>query len=96
MQSNRIINAAALTFDDVLIVPAKSEVLPRDVDVSTYLTKKIKLNIPLMSAGMDTVTDSRMAISVAREGGIGIIHKNMSINQQALEVDKVNALNMVL
>jgi len=89
MQSNRIINAAALTFDDVLIVPAKSEVLPRDVDVSTYLTKKIKLNIPLMSAGMDTVTDSRMAISVAREGGIGIIHKNMSINQQALEVDKV-------
>ncbi|KJR44712.1 Inosine-5'-monophosphate dehydrogenase [Desulfosporosinus sp. I2] len=89
MQSNRIINHAALTFDDVLIVPAKSEVLPRDVDVSTYLTKTIKLNIPLMSAGMDTVTDSRMAISVAREGGIGIIHKNMSIEQQALEVDKV-------
>ncbi|MCO5386847.1 IMP dehydrogenase [Desulfosporosinus sp.] len=87
--SNRIINEAALTFDDVLIVPAKSEVLPRDVDVSTYLTKKIKLNIPLMSAGMDTVTDSRMAISIAREGGIGIIHKNMSIKQQALEVDKV-------
>ncbi|MDR3584882.1 MAG: IMP dehydrogenase [Desulfosporosinus sp.] len=89
MQFNRIIKEAALTFDDVLIVPAKSEVLPRDVDVSTYLTKKIKLNIPLMSAGMDTVTDSRMAISVAREGGIGIIHKNMSIEQQALEVDKV-------
>ncbi|AFQ44642.1 MULTISPECIES: IMP dehydrogenase [Desulfosporosinus] len=87
--SNRIINETALTFDDVLIVPAKSEVLPRDVDVSTYLTKKIKLNIPLMSAGMDTVTDSRMAISIAREGGIGIIHKNMSIKQQALEVDKV-------
>jgi len=87
--SNRIINEAALTFDDVLIIPAKSEVLPRDVDVSTYLTKKIKLNIPLMSAGMDTVTDSRMAISIAREGGIGIIHKNMSIKQQALEVDKV-------
>lgn len=87
--SNRIINEAALTFDDVLIVPAKSEVLPRDVDVSTYLTKKIKLNIPLMSAGMDTVTDSRMAISIAREGGIGIIHKNMTIKQQALEVDKV-------
>jgi inosine-5''-monophosphate dehydrogenase len=86
--SNRIISEA-LTFDDVLIVPAKSEVLPRDVDVSTYLTKKIKLNIPLMSAGMDTVTDSRMAISIAREGGIGIIHKNMSIEQQALEVDKV-------
>ena len=89
MQSNRIIKEAALTFDDVLIVPAKSEVLPRDVDVSTYLTRKIKLNIPLMSAGMDTVTDSNMAISVAREGGIGIIHKNMSIEQQALEVDKV-------
>ena len=89
MQFNRIIKEAALTFDDVLIVPAKSEILPRDVDVSTYLTKKIKLNIPLMSAGMDTVTDSRMAISVAREGGIGIIHKNMSIEQQALEVDKV-------
>ncbi|KUO71830.1 MAG: IMP dehydrogenase [Desulfosporosinus sp. BRH_c37] len=89
MYSNRIIQEAALTFDDVLIVPAKSEILPRDVDVSTYLTKRIKLNIPLMSAGMDTVTDSRMAISVAREGGIGIIHKNMSIEQQALEVDKV-------
>ena len=89
MQFNRIIKEEALTFDDVLIVPAKSEVLPRDVDVSTYLTKKIKLNIPLMSAGMDTVTDSRMAISIAREGGIGIIHKNMSIEQQALEVDKV-------
>ncbi|MDQ7096072.1 IMP dehydrogenase [Desulfosporosinus sp. PR] len=88
MQANRIIQEA-LTFDDVLVVPAKSEILPRDADVSTYLTKKIKLNIPLMSAGMDTVTDSRMAISVAREGGIGIIHKNMSIEQQALEVDKV-------
>lgn len=78
-----------LTFDDVLLVPAKSEVLPRDVDISTYLTPKIKLNIPLMSAGMDTVTDSRMAIAIAREGGIGIIHKNMSIKQQATEVDKV-------
>ncbi|MFZ3132457.1 MAG: IMP dehydrogenase [Desulfosporosinus sp.] len=89
MHSNRIIKETALTFDDVLIVPAKSEVLPHNVDVSTYLTKRIKLNIPLMSAGMDTVTDSRMAISVAREGGIGIIHKNMSIKQQALEVDKV-------
>ncbi len=78
-----------LTFDDVLLIPAKSEILPRDVDVSTYLTKKIKLNIPLVSAGMDTVTDSLMAIAMAREGGIGIIHKNMSITQQALEVDKV-------
>lgn len=78
-----------LTFDDVLLVPAKSEVLPRDVDITTYLTPKIKLNIPLMSAGMDTVTDSRMAIAMAREGGIGVIHKNMNIEQQAMEVDKV-------
>ena len=78
-----------LTFDDVLLIPAKSEVLPYSVDVSTYLTKKIKLNIPLMSAGMDTVTEGKMAISMAREGGIGIIHKNMSIEEQALEVDKV-------
>ncbi len=78
-----------ITFDDVLLIPAKSEVLPNQVDVSTYLTKKIKLNIPLMSAGMDTVTEAKMAISMAREGGIGIIHKNMSIEEQALEVDKV-------
>lgn len=78
-----------LTFDDVLLIPQKSEVLPKDVNVETYLTKKIKLNIPLMSAGMDTVTDSKMAISMARQGGIGIIHKNMSIEEQALEVDKV-------
>lgn len=88
MFTNKIMGEG-LTFDDVLLVPAKSEVLPRDVDVSTYLTPKIKLNIPLMSAGMDTVTDSRMAIAMAREGGIGIIHKNMSIEQQAMEVDKV-------
>lgn len=78
-----------LTFDDVLLVPAKSEVLPKDVDTSTYLTKKIKLNIPLMSASMDTVTEAKMAIAMAREGGIGIIHKNMSIEKQAMEVDKV-------
>ncbi len=78
-----------LTFDDVLILPGKSEVLPRNVNISTFLTKKIKLNIPLMSAGMDTVTESRMAIAMAREGGIGIIHKNMSIERQALEVDRV-------
>lgn len=78
-----------LTFDDVLLVPQKSEVLPNNVNVETYLTKKIKLNIPLMSAGMDTVTESKMAISMARQGGIGIIHKNMSIEDQALEVDKV-------
>lgn len=78
-----------ITFDDVLLVPAKSEVLPNQVNLSTYLTKSIKLNIPLMSAGMDTVTEGKMAISMAREGGIGIIHKNMSIEEQALEVDKV-------
>ncbi|WP_244833771.1 IMP dehydrogenase [Clostridium sp. BJN0001] len=77
------------TFDDVLLVPNKSEVLPREVSVKTHLTKKIALNIPLMSAGMDTVTESKMAIAVAREGGIGIIHKNMTIEQQAKEVDKV-------
>ncbi|WP_040212443.1 IMP dehydrogenase [Clostridium polynesiense] len=79
----------AYTFDDVLLVPNKSEVLPKDVNLNTYLTKKIKLNIPIMSAGMDTVTESKMAIAMAREGGIGIIHKNMSIEAQALEVDRV-------
>lgn len=78
-----------LTFDDVLLVPQESAVLPKDIDVTTKLTKNIKLNIPLMSAGMDTVTDSRMAIAMAREGGIGVIHKNMSIENQALEVDRV-------
>jgi IMP dehydrogenase len=78
-----------LTFDDVLLIPAKSEVLPKNTDISTYLTRKIKLNIPLMSAGMDTVTEARLAIAIAREGGIGIIHKNMSIEKQAMEVDKV-------
>lgn len=78
-----------LTFDDILLVPAKSEILPNEVDLSTKLTEKIKLNIPLMSAGMDTVTEHRMSIAMAREGGIGIIHKNMSIEDQALEVDRV-------
>ena len=78
-----------ITFDDVLLVPAYSEVIPNQVDLSTYLTKKIKLNIPLMSAGMDTVTEHRMAIAMARQGGIGIIHKNMSIQEQAEEVDRV-------
>lgn len=79
----------AYTFDDVLLVPNKSEVLPKEVNLSTNLTKKIKLNIPLMSAGMDTVTESKMAIAMAREGGMGIIHKNMTIAEQAGEVDKV-------
>lgn len=78
-----------ITFDDVLLVPAYSEVTPNMVDLSTNLTKKIKLNIPMMSAGMDTVTEHRMAIAMARQGGIGIIHKNMSIEAQAEEVDKV-------
>lgn len=78
-----------LTFDDVLLVPARSRVMPRDVDVSTRLTRKIKLNLPLMSAGMDTVTEFRMAIAMAREGGIGVIHRNLSIDKQAEEVDKV-------
>ena len=78
-----------ITFDDVLLVPAYSEVIPNQVNVSTHLTKKVKLNIPFMSAGMDTVTEHRMAIAMARQGGIGIIHKNMSIEAQAEEVDKV-------
>ena len=78
-----------LTFDDVLIKPNRSEVLPNQVDLSTELTKTIKLNIPLMSAAMDTVTESQMAIAIAREGGLGIIHKNMSIEKQAENVDKV-------
>lgn len=77
------------TFDDVLLLPNESKVLPKDVLLNTNLTKKIKLNVPLISAGMDTVTESRMAIAMAREGGIGIIHKNMSIEKQAEEVDRV-------
>ncbi len=78
-----------LTFDDILLVPKKSAVLPRDVDISTDLTTEIKLNIPLISAAMDTVTESSMAVALAREGGIGIIHKNMSIESQCKEVDRV-------
>ncbi len=88
MRSKKIIGEA-ITYDDVLLVPAKSSVVPRDVDVSTRLTKNIRLNIPLLSAAMDTVTESEMAIALAREGGIGIIHKNISIERQAEEVDKV-------
>lgn len=78
-----------LTFDDVLLVPAKSEVLPRDVSIKTKLSENIQLNIPLISAGMDTVTEAAMAISMARQGGLGIIHKNMSIEEQAEHVDRV-------
>jgi len=78
-----------LTFDDVLLVPQKSSVLPREVDLTVQLAKNLKLNIPMLSAAMDTVTDSRMAIAIAREGGLGIIHKNMTIQEQAAMVDKV-------
>jgi IMP dehydrogenase len=78
-----------LTFDDVLLVPAKSEVLPRDVNLSVNLTPTLKLNVPIISAGMDTVTEAQLAIAMARQGGMGIIHKNMSIEQQAEQVDKV-------
>ena len=78
-----------ITFDDVLLVPAYSQVIPNQINLETHLTKKVKLNIPMMSAGMDTVTEHRMAIAMARQGGIGIIHKNMSIEEQADEVDKV-------
>ena len=79
----------ALTFDDVLLVPAHSAVLPRDVELKTQLTRTITLNIPLLSAAMDTVTEARLAIAIAQEGGIGIIHKNMTIEQQAREVLRV-------
>ena len=84
-----ILEKVGLTFDDILLVPAKSEVLPKDVDVSTYISPEIKLNIPILSAAMDTVTESKLAIALAREGGIGVIHKNMSIRRQTQEVDKV-------
>ncbi len=85
--SNRI--QEGLTYDDVLLIPAYSEVLPREVDTSTFLTRNIKINVPIVSAAMDTVTESRLAIALARQGGIGMIHKNMSIEQQAEEVRKV-------
>src|SRR5512145_2758642 len=79
----------SLTFDDLLIVPGYSEVLPAEVDVRARLTRTIQLNIPILSAAMDTVSEARLAIALAREGGIGIIHRNMSPEQQAAEVDKV-------
>src|ERR687886_1218430 len=78
-----------LTFDDVLLLPARSDVLPRDTDVSTLLTNNLPLNIPLVSSAMDTVTEAALAIALAQEGGIGIIHKNLSVEEQAAEVDKV-------
>ncbi len=83
------IQKEGLTFDDVLLIPQQSDVLPKDVNLSTWLTRKIKLNIPLMSAAMDTVTEAKSAIAIAREGGIGIIHKNMTIEEHADQVDKV-------
>ena len=79
----------ALTFDDVLLVPAASEVLPKDVDLSTQLTRRIRLNLPLLSAAMDTVTEARLAIAMAQEGGIGIVHKNLSAQDQARQVARV-------
>jgi IMP dehydrogenase len=88
MYKNKIVKEA-LTFDDVLLIPALSEILPKDVSLKTKLTEKISLNIPLVSAAMDTVTEARLAIAIAQEGGIGFIHKNMSIEEQAEEVDKV-------
>src|ERR1700690_1298538 len=79
----------ALTFDDVLLVPAYSEVLPREVSLASQLTREIRVNLPVISAAMDTVTEARLAITIAQEGGIGIIHKNMSIDNQARQVDRV-------
>src|ERR1051325_234514 len=78
-----------LTFDDVLLVPGKSSVLPAEVDTQTHFTRKLKINVPLVSAAMDTVTESRLAIAMARQGGIGLIHRNMPIDRQAEEVDRV-------
>ena len=77
------------TFDDVLLVPGRSDVLPAQIDISAQLTPKIRLNIPMLSAAMDTVTEARMGIALAREGGLGIIHRNCSVEAQAMEVDKV-------
>src|SRR5688572_8174921 len=81
--------ATALTFDDVLLVPQHSSVLPTQVDISTWLTRNIRLNVPLLSAAMDTVTESALAIAMAQHGGLGVIHKNLTIEEQASEVDRV-------
>ncbi len=89
MKQNEIVIKEGLTFDDVLLIPGKSSILPREVDLRTLLTPDIQLNIPIISAAMDTVTESSLAIALAREGGIGILHKNMSIEDQSIEVDRV-------
>ena len=89
MEYNEKFLKEGLTYDDVLLIPAESNVLPAEADLSTYLTKTIRLNTPIMTAAMDTVTESDMAIAMAREGGIGIIHKNMTIERQADQVDRV-------
>ena len=90
MQSHLLkIIGEGLTYDDVLLIPAYSEVLPREVSIKTKFTRNISLNVPIVSAAMDTVTESAMAIAIAREGGIGVLHKNMTISQQAIEVRKV-------
>ena len=83
------IKQEGLTYDDVLLVPARSSVMPRDASITTQLTRKIHLNMPILSAAMDTVTESEMAIAMAREGGVGVLHKNMTIEQQATEVRRV-------
>jgi IMP dehydrogenase len=89
LNSTQKVFTEGLTFDDVLLVPAYSQILPREVDISTRLTKDITLNVPMLSAAMDTVTEASLAIALAREGGIGILHKNMSIEKQADQVRKV-------
>ena len=88
MMNGKIVKEG-ITFDDVLLIPAKSDVLPNEVSLKTRLTQKITLNLPIVSAAMDTVTESDLAIALARQGGIGFIHKNMSIEEQAAEVDRV-------
>lgn len=84
------------TFDDVLLIPAESHVLPNEVSMKTKLAKNLTLNIPIISAAMDTVTDSKMAISMARQGGLGVVHKNMSVEEQAEEIHKVKRSDLVL